>query len=64
VTIPSVPDLTKCGVAATTTNFSLNLTTTAQAYSAQYVLVTTKNANNGAWVAAPVDVTVTCAKYS
>jgi hypothetical protein len=64
VTIPSVPDLTKCGVAATSTNFSTNVTTTAQAYSAQYVLVTTKTANSGQWVAAPVDLTVTCAKYS
>ena len=64
VTIPSVPDLTKCGVAATATSFSLNVTVTGQAYNAQYVLVTTKNASTGSWVAAPVDVTVTCAKYS
>ena len=64
VTIPSVPDLTKCGFTATATSFSLNVTTTAQAYSAQYALITTKTASTGQWVAAPVDLTFTCAKYS
>jgi hypothetical protein len=62
-TVPSVPDLTKCGVTATVTDFSKNLIVTAQPYGAQYILVTTKS-TTGSWVAAPVDATVTCAKYS
>ena len=63
VTIPTVPDPAKCAVGATVTSYSSRVTVTAQA-TAGYVLVVTRDVTTGAFVAAPVDVVVTCAKYS
>lgn len=63
VTFPGV-DLTKCAVTASVGNFSLNLTSTAQAYTAQYALVTTKNASTGTWTSAPMSIVASCAQTS
>lgn len=63
VAIPTVPDPSKCGLSATVTAYSNRVTVSAQPYS-QYVLVATRDLANGAFSAAPIDVTVTCAKYS
>jgi hypothetical protein len=63
VNIPSVPDPSKCGLSVTPTSYSNRVTATAQVYSA-YVLVVTKDVTTGAFTNAPVDLTITCAKYS
>lgn len=62
VTIPGI-DPTKCGMSATLTAYTTRATATAQAYS-NYFLVATRDVTNGSFTAAPVDLTVTCAKYS
>jgi len=63
VGIPTVPDPSKCGLSATLTSYSNRVTTSAQVYGA-YVLVATRDLTTGSFTPAPVDLTVTCAKYS
>jgi hypothetical protein len=63
VSIPTVPDPSKCGLSATTTAYTSRVTTTAQ-ISSGYILVATRDLATGAFTAAPIDLTVTCAKYS
>lgn len=63
VKIPTVPDPSKCGLSATITSYTSKATATAQVYS-DYVLVLTRDNAAGTWPATPVDLTVTCAKYS
>lgn len=62
VKIPTVPDPSKCAVAATVTNYTIKATATAQPWG-EYVLVVTRDLAAGTWPSAPVDLTVTCAKY-
>jgi hypothetical protein len=63
VGMPTVPDPTKCGLSATVTAYTNRVTATAQAYGS-YVLVATRDLTTGNFTPAPVDLTVTCAKYS
>ncbi len=63
VTIPTVGDPTTCGLSATTTAYTSRVTTTAQV-SSGYILVATRDLSTGAFTAAPIDLIVTCAKYS
>jgi hypothetical protein len=63
VKIPTVPDPSKCGLSATVTDYATKATAAAQVYS-DHVLVTTRDNVAGSWAAVPVDLTVTCAKYS
>ena len=64
VTIPSVPDPSKCGLSATVTSYSSRVTATAQVSSAATSSWPPETSLPGAFTAAPVDLTVTCAKYS
>jgi hypothetical protein len=64
VTIPAVPDVTKCALTATATSYGSRVTTTAQAYSTSYILVATRDLATGNFSSTPVDVVATCAKYS
>jgi len=63
LSIPTVPDPSKCALTATTTAYTSRVTTTAQV-SSGYILVATRDVATGAFTAAPVDVVATCAKYS
>jgi hypothetical protein len=63
LSIPTVPDPSKCALSATVTAYTSRVTVTAQV-SSGYVLAATRDLATGAFTAAPVDVTVTCAKYS
>ena len=63
LSIPTVPDPSKCGLSAFVTTYTSRVTATAQVTSG-YILVATRDLATGAFTAAPVDVTVTCAKYS
>lgn len=63
LSFPTVADPSKCGLSATTTAYTSRVTTTAQITSG-YILVATRDVGTGAFTATPVDVTITCAKYS
>src|SRR4051794_14491667 len=63
VKIPTVADPSKCGLSATVTAYTSRVTGTAQLYGG-YILVATRDIASGAFTAAPLDLTVTCAKYS
>lgn len=63
LTIPTIPDPSRCGLTVTTTSYTSRVTATAQV-SSGYILAVTRDLTTGAFTAAPVDVVATCAKYS